>query len=361
MNLLIFENLIFNFNFFIIFVSCFIFIFSKKIIWFLDTTDLEKKHISDDDEKNIKKKIRFLHLINIFIIANYFLTLLTELDFLNSFIKVLFIILFMYITNAWCVKKILMYYGDEVEISWEKFFRKWYKASFFSFLTQSVFIIIWFFLSIETLWINNYLQIGGIIAWVIAFFGFTATVWAPDVIAGIIILHNDRLQVGNVIRIKELWVYGWIKKISLSEIKLIDLTYSHPIYFRPANFRNYTIENLSAGIVWKKTVFTRIIEIKVNYEVEKEVIEDLCNDAYSSMLSLLSETEKKYFPLDSNCQVEIQSFWDNAVIYKLTYHINSPFFIIKAEQLFNRYLQIAQKKHKINFATPRLIDIQKKS
>ena len=79
------------------------------------------------------------------------------------------------------------------------------------------------------------------------------------------------------------------------------------------------------------------------------------------MLSTVTDTEKKYFSAESSCQIEIQSFWDHAVIYKIIYQINSPFFLIKAEQLFNKHLQIAQRKHKISFATPTLIDLQKNS
>jgi len=50
------------------------------------------------------------------------------------------------------------------------------------------------------------------------------------------------------------------------------------------------------------------MEIKVSYEVEKKDIEDLCNDAYNSMMSLLTEIEKKYFPAESSCHLEIQNF-----------------------------------------------------
>ena len=349
-----------GFDIFIVIVSAFIFIFSRKIIGFLDTTDIEKKHINEDDTKNIIKKVHFLHLINIFIIVTYFLTTFnSEVEILNNIIKVLFIVLFIYIINAWATKKILLYYGNEIEISWEKFFKKWYKASFFSLLTQTVFFIIGFFLTVETLWIDNYLQIWWIIAWFIAFFGFTAPVWAPDVIAWIIILHNDRVQIWNVIYIEELNMYAWVKKISLSEIKLIDLAHSHPILMRPSKFRWHKIENLSAWIVWKKTHLTRILIIKVGYENTQDSIIKLCQQAYTNMYENLDEWNKKMFLEKKEIHVEIWDFWDHAVHYKLFYEISSPFYILKASHIFNKYLKLEQEKSWIIFATPQLINVQK--
>lgn len=312
-------------------------------------------------KKIYKKKVHFLRLLSVFIFAIYFLTLWVSLDFLNNFIKVLFIILFIYILNSWCVKRILIFYWDEVEISWEKYFRKWYKASFFSFLTQTIFFGIGFFLAIETLGVDNYLQLWGIIAWVIAFFGFTATVRAPDVISWIIILHNDRIQIWNVVYIKELWVYAWVKRISLTEIKLIDLRYSHPILIRPSKFRSYMIENLSVGIIGKKTSYPRNINIHVWYGIKQTQLEQLCEDAYTHMIEELQESEKKYFPQETKNTLEIEAFWDDAVEYTFIYHITSPFYLIKSEQILNKYLKKSQEKFHISFSTPKLIDIQEKA
>ena len=352
-------NFLLSFNGFVVILSVFLIFISKSLIRFLDTTDLEKKHISEEDEKQIQKKLHFFRVFNIFIFFVYFISLWIELNFINNFSKILIISLILYIANAWCVKKILLFYGDEVEISWEKYFKKWYKASFFSFLTQTTFSVIAFFLIVEILWIDNYLQLWWIIAWIIAFFGFTSAVWAPDVISGIIILHNDRIQIWNVVFIKELGLHAWVKRISLTEIKLVDLVYSHSILIRPSVFRNYTIENLSTGIIWKKSHFKRNIEIQISYENTQKQVEDLCNSAYENMLSKINESEKKYFNLDAEITLDIKNFENDAVLYKLQYEITSPFYIVKAEQLFNSYLKLAQEKHKISFSTPKLIDLQK--
>jgi hypothetical protein len=77
------------------------------------------------------------------------------------------------------------------------------------------------------------------------------------------------------------------------------------------------------------------------------------------MLSKINESEKKYFNLDAEITLDIKNFENDAVLYKLQYEITSPFYIVKAEQLFNSYLKLAQEKHKISFSTPKLIDLQK--
>jgi hypothetical protein len=68
-------NFLLSFNGFVVILSVFLIFISKSLIRFLDTTDLEKKHISEEDEKQIQKKLHFFRVFNIFIFFVYFISL----------------------------------------------------------------------------------------------------------------------------------------------------------------------------------------------------------------------------------------------------------------------------------------------
>jgi len=181
-------------------------------------------------------------------------------------------------------------------------------------------------------------------------------------VAGISILHHDEIQVGNVVRIKDndKDLIAWVKNISLSEVKLIDLVYYHPIIMRTSKFRELQVENLSRGVSSKKSIILQIIDIKVDYNNTLQEVEKTCKDAFNDMIDsfAVDSIERKYFPEDIFEKVEIDEFGDNAVHYKFSYHISSPFYVIKARRILNQYLQKHQKLNNVSFATPRLIDVK---
>jgi len=104
------------FQLFLIIINVIIFVFAKRIIAFLDTSDLEKKNLNGNDLKNIEKKQNFLKLVALLVIAIYFTTFYIKLPFLNDVVTVIFIILVIYIIDSWIKKKILIFYGNEIEI-----------------------------------------------------------------------------------------------------------------------------------------------------------------------------------------------------------------------------------------------------
>ena len=217
------------------------------------------------------------------------------------------------------------------------------------------------YLIFKVFWIDTLLEWWWIIAWLLAFFGFTAPIWAHDLIASIIILHDWEVEIWNVVRIKEKWILAWVKSISLSEIKLVDLVYWNSIIMRPTQFRSYWVENLTNWVMGKRSMILNCVDINISYKVELEDIEKLVFSSFDSMIEdyPLSTTERKYFPEEVNRYIEIDTFWDDAVTYKFFYYISNPFYMVKASNLLNKYLLKAQKENNIFFSTPKLINLEK--
>lgn len=334
-----------------------IFIISRYFL----RNDIERK---EHGEINIKKYIRqevIFYSILIVISIVYITSLFWDIEILTRILRFGFSILILYIITLVLNRQVLLAYGKEVEVSGQKYFKKWYEVSLFSLWILSIAFFIGIFLCIKIFELDTLIEIGGLWAWILAFMWFTAPVWAIDMIAWIIILQSKNFETGQVYYLYERDLYVWIKSISLTEVKCIDLKFWNPIMFRPSDFRNLAVKNLSQWIDGKSTKIMREMIIKVDYRVDFELIKKLCYEAFDTLqVDLLSPETTNYFWEDTFKSLEIAKFWDYAVEYKLFYTIISPFYIFKAERLFHKYLLESQKKYNIYFSTPDLLNIQKK-
>lgn len=290
----------------------------------------------------------------------YISSLFLEIDFLAKILKMSFSLALLYMLSLLINRQILMHYGKVVEVSWETYFKKWYEVNLFSLSINFIAILVAIFLCIRIFELDSLIEIWGLWAWILAFMWFTAPVWALDMIAGIIILQSKNFETGEIFYIYETDVYVWIKSISLTEVKCIDLRTWHPIIYRPSSFRNITLKNISQWISGKTQKIMRELTIKIDYKQDFEALKNLCYEAFDSMqVDLLTPEATNYFWEKPFRSLEIVKFWDYAVEYKFFYTIVSPFYLFKAERLLHEYLYKAQKEKNIYFSTPDLISIQK--
>jgi len=342
----------------VFFILIIIFVFSRYFL----RTDIEKKEHTkwNTPQLNAWKQEFFMIWAVVIVTSIYFASLIFKIEMLQNIVTFTFSIFALYIISLYCQRKILLIYGEEVEVSGQKYFKKWYKVSLFGLFVNVFVFFIGIFLCIQIFELNTFIQIGGLWAWILAFMWFTAPVWALDMIAWIILLQSKNFETGNVYYIYDRDLHVWIKSISLTEVKCIDLRYSNPIMFRPSEFRNLIVKNLSNGIGWKSNKILREKEIFVDYSISQEAVAKVCQDAYDEMLLDLTGSEvTNYFWDDKYLSLEIDDFANYAVKYKLFYSITSPFYIFKAERLYNQYLFKHQQSNSLYFSTPDLIHLEK--
>lgn len=359
----ILNSILVESNLFYVFIICvniIIFVFSWWIVDFLDTSSIEKKKLWEKEKEKIKKKKIFLRFISILMLGAYIITLVTKAELLNDIILSLFIILSGYIVHGWLLRRLLLFYWEEVEVSGTKYVRRDYKINIFTLIINFITFIIVLVSILKVFEIDSLLQSGWIIAWILAFLWFTAPVWAADLVAGISMLHHDQVEIGNVVEIKEAKILARVKNISLSEVKLIDLAFGHQIVFRPSRFRELQVENLSLWVAWKRNRTPQHIDAHISYSETLNDVEKVFFEAWEEMIDNISveSVERKYFLESTIKKVEIIEFGDHAVQYRFHYEIASPFYILKAKRLLNTYLQMKQKKYGIEFSTPQLVNAQ---
>lgn len=351
-------NLIFSLNWFIWIINILILFFSSKIIKFIYTENKSKNSIS--------KQTTLLRWLNIIIFLSYIFTLIIHSSTLNLVIQSLFIVLLSYLISIASSKYILKIFWREIESWWKTILKWWYKTYTFGLLIDIILVISVVVIILNIFNVESILKESSVMAWLLAFIWFTSPLWVPDIIAWMHILYYDWISHWSVIKIsirnEERIV--WVKDISLVNIKFIDLISWNSIFMRTSEFRNNTVENLSLWIIWKSWNITQYIDIKVDYKHDIKEIWKLCYSAYDNMISNISISEKDYFKLDSDTwkwerNINIIEFADDAIVYRFTYFIKSPFFIIKAKNILNSYLQESQIKYNISFSTPKLLKLDK--
>lgn len=346
---------LYNFDVGIFFFMLLFFIVSRYFL----KQDIDKKELHEKSKTLQQELLIYITLIAITII--YISSLFLDIEIFSQIVKLWFWLLVLHIISLLINRQILVLYGKEVEVSWQKYFKKWYEASLFSLCVNIISFFIGVFICIKIFQLDSFIEIGGLWAWILAFMWFTAPVWAIDMIAGIIILQSKNFETGQVYYLYERKMYVWIKSISLTEVKCIDLKAGNPIMFRPSQFRNLAVKNLSQWISGKSSKIMRELNIKVDYKVDFSQLKQLFYESFDTLqVDLLMPDTTNYFWEEPFRSLEISKFWDYAIEYKFFYTIVSPFYLFKAERILQEYLLTAQREKDIYFSTPDLLEIQKK-
>ena len=92
---------------------------------------------------------------------------------------------------------------------------------------------------------NSLLETTGIFGILMAFLAFTSSVWAPDIISGLIILNSQSIEDGDVIIIDGHRNEYVISRVTLIYVILYDIRNNHRTLMRNSQFTSNRVDNLS--------------------------------------------------------------------------------------------------------------------
>jgi len=92
---------------------------------------------------------------------------------------------------------------------------------------------------------NSLLETTGIFGILIAFLAFTSSVWAPDIISGLIILNSQSIEDGDVVVIDGHSNEYVISRVTLIYVILYDIRNNHRTLMRNSQFTSNRVDNLS--------------------------------------------------------------------------------------------------------------------
>ncbi len=214
-----------------------LFLFAKPILKFIDPVGATEP------------KIRLFRAINILVFGlHLFHLVLLRADighqdyFLNigySIMAIYGMMLFYSFMGAQLKKR----FGKERTLDNKKIYLETYSSRLVNLIMLLILILTLIYILI-LIWgaQDKFTPIYGILA---GFLGFTAGIWAPDIISGLIILNTEILEDGDVVMLeghKNEYVIG---RVTLIYVVLYDIRNNHRTLMRNSQFTGNRIDNLS--------------------------------------------------------------------------------------------------------------------
>jgi len=136
-------------------------------------------------------------------------------------------------------------FGRSRQLDNQKVYIETYNSRMVSLVLLAIIIVTTIYGLIKIWDADSLLETTGIFGIFIAFLAFTSSIWAPDIISGMIILNSDILEDGDVVMISNHPNEYIIARVTLVYIVLYDVRNNHRTLIRNSQFMQSRIDNIS--------------------------------------------------------------------------------------------------------------------
>ena len=249
-------------------------------------------------------KVKILRSLNILVMilqAIDIILLQASSDYQNYFIKAgltlmaIYAGLIVYSISSYFLRK---KFGSEKELDSKKIFVETYSSRLVDLLLLILTVITTIYCLIIIWGADSLLETTGIFGIIAAFLAFTSSIWAPDIISGLIILNTQMLEDGDVVVIDGYKDEYIINKVTFFYIILYDIRNNHRTLIKNNRFIQSKIDNLS------RIASTEGIRKKLVYNIGYPAITDMAVDQREEALKQFKNKIDKVFSktFDACCE-----------------------------------------------------------
>lgn len=322
------------FDYFVLVVNALVFIFSSRIV---------SKFGYAPSDKRYKASVWTLRLINVALFILYFLAVFFSskarpLSMTGMTLLCGYLLAHLFQLNA------LKRYGRTRKIADAEVLSHTYQSEVIGLVGWAVTIVIAFLIIINVWDMTSWLHTTSVLGAVVLIVYSTKDVWAPDNINGLILLYNNDVEPGAVVQVKELDMLAVVVRTSLTQTVFRDLRRKYKILLPNERFRACKIEILTSDSNDNLDCF---VDFKIGYGFESATIDDFLTQVWQQVADESSLIQTERAP-----KIRIVENGDHAVIWRLTYRINSAYRLIEAEYLINRTAYDLSSELGIGLNTP---------
>jgi hypothetical protein len=306
------------FDYIVLTINAIIFIFSSRIVSKFGYTPKDRRYTAS---------VWMLRLINLALFGLYFLAVFFSsqarpLSMTGLTLLCGYLLAHLFQLNA------LKRYGRTREIADTEVLSHTYQSEVVGLVGWAVMIVISFLIIINVWDMTSWLHTTSVIGAVVLIIYSTKDVWAPDNINGLILLYNNDVEPGAVVQVKELDLLAVVVRTSLTQTVFRDLRRKYKILLPNARFRSCKIEILTSDANDNLDCF---VDFKIGYGFESSTIEAFLAQVWQQVAD-----DSSLIQTDRPPKIRIVENGDHAVVWRLTYRINSAYRLIEAEYLINR-------------------------
>ncbi len=306
------------FDYFVLAINALIFLFSAKIV---------AKFGYLPGDRRYSASVWTLRLVNVALFVLYFLAVffidkarplsITGLTLLCAY-------LLAHLFQLHALKR----YGRTRRIADTEVLSHTYQSEITGLIGWAAAVIVSFLIIINVWEMTSWLHTTSVLGALVLIFYSTKDVWAPDNINGLILLYNNDVEPGAVVQVREIDLLAVVVRTSLTQTVFRDLRRKYKILLPNSRFRACKIEILTSDANGNLDCF---VDFKIGYGFSGERIEGFLNRVWQKVVdeSSLIQTERQP-------KIRIVENADHAVVWRLSYRINSAYRLIEAEYLINR-------------------------
>lgn len=224
------------------------FIFSLNILLFIFARPLLNLIAPGEDNSS---KIKIFRALNVLVLALHLLDLIltgATRNYHHYFINLGYSLMIIYagmLVYSFLGSVSKKRFGRERMLDNKTVYSETYSTRLVN-LVLLVLIVITAIYALILIWgANRLLETTGIFGILMAFLAFTSSVWAPDIISGLIILNSQSLEDGDIVVIEGHPDEYVISRVTLIYVILYDIRNNHRTLMRNSQFTSNRVDNLS--------------------------------------------------------------------------------------------------------------------
>ncbi len=224
-----------------------------------------------------------------------------------------------------------------------------YSSRGLSLIVATVISLIAVISCLRILGFNSLLEAGGALGIAGLALAMTQAAWAPDIIAGLIILNSRLCEEGDVIQFNMDGdkIVASVFRTKLFHTELLDLANNHRLMVRNNRLRDYGLQNLSRFASAKG--LRECLLFNIGYEHSKEDVTAMMQRAFENIDKSEGSREEQFAP-----EIMVYDTADYAVTWAVYYYIKDVKRLLAIKQIFRAYILQESIRSEISLATPDL-------
>jgi len=226
-----------------------IFVFILNIVLFIFAKPILNAVAPNQDNST---KIKIFRALNVLVLLLHVLDLVLRRTggeayqsyFINLGLSLMIIYAGMFV-HSFCGSLSKKRFGRSREQDNKTIYTETYNSRLVSIVLLAVIIVTTIYGLIKIWGADSLLGTTGIFGIFIGFLAFTSSIWAPDIISGLIVLNSDMLEDGDVVTISGHDNEYIIARVTLIYVVLYDVRNNHRTLIRNSKFMDNRIDNIS--------------------------------------------------------------------------------------------------------------------
>lgn len=280
------------------------------------------------DEKSVLARVWMIRFTCFVLMIAFATALILEITIAHQISQTALTIFGAYITihvgQAWSTNK----YGREREVD-EQLIRSDTITS--ESISMILFVLVFAFalLVILNIWdLKSWLQTTSVLGGLLIAIFTTKDYWLGDIISSFMLLRNEQIQPGAVIKVDSMQLLGVIKMISLSQTIVKDLVQKHDIIIPNTLLRQSKLEILTSST---ERGLPDYVDFKIGYGVATDVVETFLEQVWDQACNDISAINAEVKP-----RIQLIENGDHAVTWRLFYNVKNVFNLIGTRNGINK-------------------------